>query len=452
MPATPKECTNIQDSMDNGGTPIDKCRTVMKENCAKGRNIYESVIKAGLESHDAFRKNCLNMIASENSVSPLARKALDSDLANRYTVGQVGNRLFPGIENFDPVEDKAVELVKLGLHAKYATVQPTSGMMANQVAYYALLNPGDRVLSVEGRHGGHYSHEKGVDGKGKAKRMLDFYGAEVEYLPFDPTEYNICVEQAKPVIEKFKPKLIIIGASEMLFPAPIRELRAVSGPETQILYDAAHVAGLIFGGQFQQPLEEGADMVSSSTNKSLGGVCHGMVAWNNEHYSPLVLDALKPLFTSNHHAQEVASVAITLAENFDYGHAYAEQVVRNSKALGQSLYDNGIDMIGAHKGFSESHMVLALLDEPSGPIVKRLAQANIICNTCPDPKAPDGAVETGLRIGTSELTRKGLTESEMAVVGELMARVIKDPSQVEEVKKEVQELVNAFPEQHFCFR
>ena len=310
-----------------------------------GKENFERILKR-VEDHGEHRRSCLNMIASENSVSSAALSVMGTDLANRYTVsGRLDpkERFFPGLEIYNGLEESAIEMTRNALGAEYVTLHPVSGMMANMVAYYALIDPGDTVFSVQERHGGHYSHRRGTDGEGLAQTMLDFYRAKVEYLPFDGKEYDLDYTAIETMLTEapVKPKLLIVGASEMLFPIDLLRLREICdrcGNGTKILYDAAHVAGLIFGGRFQSPLVEGADMFSTSTNKSLGGVDHGLVAWNDPVYNARVEHALVPLFTSNHHAQEVASVAVTLAENVDFGEEYADQVIKNSKTLGEALY------------------------------------------------------------------------------------------------------------------
>ena len=426
-----------------------------------GKENFERILKR-VEDHGEHRRSCLNMIASENSVSSAALSVMGTDLANRYTVsGRLDpkERFFPGLEIYNGLEESAIEMTRNALGAEYVTLHPVSGMMANMVAYYALIDPGDTVFSVQERHGGHYSHRRGTDGEGLAQTMLDFYRAKVEYLPFDGKEYDLDYTAIETMLTEapVKPKLLIVGASEMLFPIDLLRLREICdrcGNGTKILYDAAHVAGLIFGGRFQSPLVEGADMFSTSTNKSLGGVDHGLVAWNDPVYNARVEHALVPLFTSNHHAQEVASVAVTLAENVDFGEEYADQVIKNSKTLGEALYENGVDMVASHKGFSESHMVLARIGDHAKQIMRALERANIILSLCHMPE-DKGAIETGLRIGTGEMTRMGMTEDVMTYVGELMARVIDnytDEAITEQVRHDVEKLTAMYQEQQYCYR
>lgn len=386
-------------------------------------------------------------------MSPKTREVLNSDLGNRYTVGP-SERLFPGLNDYTKIEQIAIGMLKAMLSAKYVNVQPLSGMVANQVAYYATINRGDTVLSVSEKYGGHYSHRAG-HGEKKAETLLDLFGAQVAYLPFDENEYNLDMEASAELINKVKPKLIIVGASEMLFPIPLAELRKIADETkvgTKILYDAAHVFGLILGGCFQDPLNEGADMISSSTNKTLGAPCHGIVACNDEEkYKKAIEHALVPLFTSNHHAHHVTGLAVTLAEMQSFGKDYATQVIRNAKAMGKALDECGIKVVAAHKDYTESHtIVVDTQNNSSQLIVDLLASANIILNSCPVPTAPDGP-DTGLRIGAAEMTRMGMKEPEMRLIAELIAEVVKNPSKIKSIRSKIIALREEFQDQHYCF-
>lgn len=439
---------------------------------------YKEIIES-LNKHESYRAKCLNMIASENAMSPATRTILSSDLGNRYSVGPY-ERWFPGLEEYTKIEKKAIDLTKELLPgADYVTVQPVSGMNANQVAYRALINRGDLVFVVEEKHGGHYSHRKGEDFLGdngknsKAISLLEEYGANVDYLPFDEEKYNIDSESSVEKILKDKPNLIIVGASEMLFPAPLKELRkAADQVGAVILYDAAHVFGLILGGEFQNPLVEGAHIVATSTNKTMGGPDHGLIAWTGELQEKLKLDkligtSLVPFYTSNHHSHHVAGVAVTLAELKVFGKDYARQVIKNAKVLGAALNKYGVKVLGENMGFSESHEVLIDIEEASnnsnideasrlGNQAKLdLAKANIIVSRCPIPSSltvgHDGEPNTGLRLGTNEMTRMGMDEMQMIQIAEYVADVLKHRKTPEEVKIEVEKFRLNYQTQRYCF-
>lgn len=398
-----------------------------------------------MKKQTAYRQECLNCIASENVMSPMASSMLSTDLANRYTVGRPYARWFPGFEYYDKVENIAEKLSRKLFHARYANVQAPTGMIANMAAYATLLKPNDMVLSLPVKHSGHYSHV--------AKNMLSLFQAKVEPLPFNEEEYSIDVEKAKQLILKKRPGMIILGTSEFLFPAPVKELRKVCDQtNTKILYDASHVSGLVAGQTFQNPMADGADILTLSTNKTLAAPSHGIVACNDvEKYQPKIEHAMVPLLTSNHHAHHVAALAVTLAEFEAFGHSYAIQIIKNAKALARALYAEGVKVLCPEKDFTESHAILVDSIYNAKEAVKLLAEANIMTNSFQLPWNDDN-FESGIRIGTNELTRLNMKEREMKFVAKLMADVILERRKPTNVKRDVIELSKNFQKIIYCFQ
>jgi len=403
---------------------------------------YKKILQ-NIAAHNQYRGECLNLIAAENVMSPASQRALSSDLNNRYTVGQPGNRWYAGSQYFDHIEQTAIDLAKKLFHAKYANVQALSGMMANLTAYFTLLKPGDLVMSLPVRNSGHYSHVQ--------TGMLALFQARVDFLEFDEKNYTIDIERSISKIKKLKPKLVILGTSEFLFPAPVRELKKICDQVgCKILYDAAHVAGLIAGQSFQNPLQEGADFLSFSTNKTLGGPDQGIVACNDSSYRKKIEYAIVPMFTSNQHAHHIAGVAITLAEFEQFGPQYSQQIIKNAKTLASSLYNEGVDVLCPHKNFTESHTVLCNVKNSGKSAMKNLEKANIITNYFQLPQNTANN-PTGIRLGTNELTRLGMKEKEMKKVGQYLAAIILNKSSKEKIKKQVAELRHNFQKIHYCF-
>jgi glycine hydroxymethyltransferase len=253
------------------------------------------------------------------------------------------------------------------------------------------------------------------------------------------------------------PKLIMFGASVFPFPHPVKELSDFFHEIGAIVcYDAAHVAGLIAGGQFQDPLREGADVMTLSTHKTLPGPQGGMVlSW--EKYADKIKKATFPGNVSNHHLHHVAGKAVALAEMMAFGKEYAQQIIKNSKALGQALYERGFKVLGEKKGFTESHVLLIDITEygDGGTIEKTLEKSNIILNRNLLPydlkfgrhfEAPGG-----IRCGTAECTRLGMKESDMEYIAELMTRVVIKKEDPEKVKKDVIEFRKNFQKVHYAF-
>ncbi|MBI3577743.1 DegT/DnrJ/EryC1/StrS family aminotransferase [Candidatus Gottesmanbacteria bacterium] len=243
-----------------------------------------------------------------------------------------------------------------------------------------------------------------------------------------------------------------MGTSEFLFPAPIRELRKVCDETgTKILYDAAHVSGLIAGQTFQNPLTEGADVLSMSTNKTLAAPDHGLVACNDyKIFQKRIERAVVPLFTSNHHAHHVAGLAITLAEFEQFGQAYATQVIKNAQVLAKALYDQGLAVLCPHKNFTQSHTVLFDAVISGNEAMKMLEQANIITNPFQLPWNHEKN-STGMRIGTNEVTRLGMKEKEMKIIAEFMAAVLLKRKKSESIRRDIIEFRQSFQNVQYCF-
>ena len=399
-------------------------------------------------SHNAWFKDSIPLIASENIMSPLAREVMNSDLHNRYAEGLPGRRYYQGNIFVDQIETLCENLAKEVFGCKFADVRSTSGTVANLAVLMALAKPRDKMTTVALSDGGHISHAKiGATG---------LRGVRIYSYPFDEKNMNIDVQGAKRLIREVKPKVALFGQSVYLFPTPLDEIKDVFAEvNCSTWYDAAHVLGLIAGGRFQDPLREGIDVVSGSTHKTLPGPQHGMII------SDLSKDGLEtslrrgvfPGVTSNHHLHSVAALAVTLAETKEFGKAYADQTVRNAKALGQALHERGMDVLCEHLGFTESHTIVIDVEQYHGgaKVAKTLEEANIILNKNLLPWDSDPVRPHGIRIGSQELTRLGMKEAQMVEVAELISRVVVKQEPPEKVKPDVVELKRQYTKLHFCF-
>ncbi|MEM3672635.1 MAG: serine hydroxymethyltransferase [Candidatus Bathyarchaeia archaeon] len=424
---------------------------------ANPREEYNHIFSL-LEQHHKWFRECIPLIASENIPSPAVREALTTDFGNRYAEGWPGERVYAGCCYIDQVEFKCIELMKKLFSAEFVDVRPISGVVANLVVYTAFTEPGDTMMALSIPCGGHITMGKKELG-GTAGAV---HGLVVEYLPLDYKELNIDVDKAKERIDKLAaegrpPKLVMFGASVFPFPHPIKELadtvRAVGGT---VGYDAAHVAGLIAGKQFQDPLKEGADVVSLSTHKTFFGPQHGgVLSW--EKYADKIKRATFPGMVSNHHLHAVAGVAVACAEMLEFGREYASQVVKNAKALAQALYERGLNVLAEHKGFTQSHVILIDVTKQGdgGTIEATLEKANIIINRNLLPwdikEGRHFQHPGGIRLGVSEVTRLGMRESEMVEIAELIKRVVIDREPPEKVKTDVAEFRKEYQKVHYCF-
>jgi glycine hydroxymethyltransferase len=421
------------------------------------REEYNRVFEL-LQKHHQWFGEVIPLIASENIPSPAVREALISDFGNRYAEGWPGERVYAGCTYIDEVENLCIRMMKKLFRAEFADVRPISGVVANLVIYTAFTEPGDTMMALSIPCGGHITMGKKKLG-GTAGAV---HGLNVEYLALDYEEMNIDVDRTKERLKKLvnkgkTPKLVMFGASVFPFPHPLKEL-ADSFHEigATVGYDAAHVAGLIAGGCFQDPLREGADVMSLSTHKTFFGPQHGsVVSW--ERYAEKIKRATFPGMVSNHHLHAVAGVAIACAELLEFGKEYATQVIRNAKALAQALYEQGFNVLAEHKGFTESHVILIDITKQGdgGTIEKELERANIIINRNLLPwdikEGRHFMHPGGIRLGTSELTRLGMKEAEMVEIAEFIKRVVMDRESPEKVKEDVVEFRKNYQKVHYCF-
>ncbi len=316
------------------------------------------------------------------------------------------------------------------------------------------------MLALAIPNGGHISMGR-RDFSGTAGAV---HGLEVEYFVFNRNEMNIDVEKTKQRIEKMvseekrPPKLAIFGGSLFLFPHPVTELAdAFHSIGAIVAYDAAHVAGLIAGGKFQDPLKEGADVVSLSTHKTLFGPQGGTVL-SFEKYAEQIKKATFPSNTSNHHLHNLAGKAIAFAEMMEFGKEYAKQIIANAKELGQALHELGFNVLAEYKGFTESHQVAVDVTKYGlgGDMEKTLESANIIVNRQLLP----GDIQAGrhytnpggIRIGTSEITRIGMRQSHMPEVAQFIKRLVIDKEDPRKVKADVSAFRRDFQKVHYCFQ
>lgn len=411
-----------------------------------------------LQQHHKWFQETIPLIASENVPSPAVREALTTDFGNRYAEGWPGERVYAGCRYIDQVELVCINLVKKLFRAEFVDVRPISGVVASLVVYTAFTEPGDVMMALSIPCGGHITMGKKKLG-GTAGAV---HGLVVEYLPLDYKELNIDVDRTRKRIAKLArngraPKLVAFGASVFPFPHPVKELaETVHEVGATVAYDAAHVAGLIAGGCFQDPLREGADAVTLSTHKTLFGPQHGgVLSW--EKYADKIKRATFPGMVSNHHLHALAGVTIACAEMLEFGKEYTQQIIRNSKALGQALYERGFNVLAEHKGFTESHVLLIDITKhgDGGTIESELEKANIIINRNLLPwdikEGRHFMHPGGIRLGTSEITRLGMKESEMEEIAEFIKRVIIDKEAAEEVKNDVRSFRKDYQKVHYCF-
>ena len=424
---------------------------------SSNKEAYERIFQS-LEKHNQWFNDSIPLIASENVPSPAVREAIISDFGNRYAEGWPGERVYAGCTYIDEVEIQCMNLANKLFGSEFADVRPTSGVVANLAIYSAFSNPGDVMIAPSIPAGGHISHGK-KEHSGTAGLV---HGLDIEFFAFDSEEMNLDVDKTKAKVEDLKsqnrlPKIAMFGGSVFLFPHPVKELADfLKGYDIHINYDAAHVAGLIAGGEFQDPLREGVDTMTMSTHKTLFGPQGGLVL-AFEKNAEVIKKAMFPGLTSSHHIHHMAGKAVAFAEALEFGKDFAAQTIKNAKALAEELNNLGFKVLGEKKGFTQSHQtVVNVLDYgDGGKIEADLEKANIIVNrqlVPGDLKAKRHYMHPGgIRLGSSEVTRLGMKESDIRQIASLIKNVVIDNKDAKEIASQVLEFRKNFQKTQYCF-
>jgi len=383
-----------------------------------------------VKEHETWRtKQCLNLIPSENIMSPHVRALLSSELAHRYTAR---DHFYMGTHYTDKIEQYGEKLAKQLFKAETADLRPLSGHIADLIVLANLTNPGDTLMCISPTDGGYPGMwNEGLAGLLKLKTLA---------FPFSRKDMNIKTEQAKQAIARAKPRVVIFGASLITFPQPVKELAQTAKENgATVGYDGSHVLGLIAGQQFQDPLREGAQTLFGSTHKTFFGPQGGIILANKEPGETLK-EKIYPAYVDNAHWNRIAALTLALAEAKKFGKAYATQIIRNSKTLAKALDDYGFPVICKHLDYTDSHQTIIDYGnyEKGRRIAKKLQKVNIITDCV-------------IRIGTDEITRRGMKQPEMTKIAELLKRTVKDKENPENIKKEIAKLNRQFQKTQYCF-
>jgi glycine hydroxymethyltransferase len=375
--------------------------------------------------HDA-----INLQASENVMSPEARSLLSTDFGHRYTLpedlapGLTGlKNAYRGTKHTDAMEALSERHARDLFRSAYASLKPLSGHLAGFMLLQACCKRGDRILVISAAHGGYDGYMPGF--------LPAYLGLSVDFLPFDVQAWNLDPKAAADAIIETKPRLVLVGASLILFPYNLRWLRGACDDVGTILgYDASHVLGLIAGGEFQRPMMEGVDVLAASTHKSFPGPQGGVFLSNRKDLFDRAMQTFLWRIQDNAHWNRIAATAQVLLEMKEFGPAYAKQVIANSKVLGKQLDLGGLPVKFASLGYSGCHQVhldLDALKEKWGLLpaqfADRLEANNLI-------------VDAVGRIGTAEITRMGATEEHIRSIADLIGRAARG----EDVRGEVAEV------------
>jgi len=383
-----------------------------------------------VQMHQQWRgTQCLNLIPSENIMSPAVRELLSSDFGNRYTAR---DRFYMGTRFTDEIEQYGEKIARDVFRAETADLRPLSGHIADLIFLGSFIKPSDKLMCVSPKDGGYPGMWK--DG------LAGLFNAGTAPFPFSRNDMNIKVEEAKETIKHVKPKVVVFGASLITFPQPVKELTEIAHENDSIVgFDGSHVMGLIAGGEFQDPLREGACALFGSTHKTFFGPQGGIILADKEH-GEIMKAKISPGIVDNAHWNRIAALTLALAEMKEFGKAYAQQIVHNAQTLAKALHDYGFPVVCQHLGFTQSHQ--AVLDyggyKQGRAVAEKLQRANII-------------TDCGIRIGTCEVTRRGMKEKEMLKIAELIKRTVLNGENPENIKKDVIKLNSEFHKVEYCF-
>lgn len=404
--------------------------------------VYQEDEEVGQAIKDEYARQNRNieLIASENIVSPTVLYAMGSVLTNKYAEGYPGKRYYGGCENVDVVENIAIERVKKLFGCEYANVQPHSGAQANMAVFFAMLNPGDTYMGMSLDAGGHLSHGSPVNFSGKYFNCVPYGVDENGYIDYD----NI-LELAK----QYKPKLIIAGASAYPRIIDFKKFREIADKVgAYLMVDMAHIAGLVATGLHPSPFPY-ADVVTTTTHKTLRGPRGGVILSNNEINEKFNFNkAIFPGTQGGPLEHVIAGKAVAFKEALDPSFKeYQSQIVKNCKALANSLRNKGFNMV---TGGTDNHLLLLDLtnfDITGKELQNRCDNVYITLNKNAIPNDPRSPfVTSGVRIGTAAITSRGMKEEDMEIIADLIYQTVTDyENNIDNIREKVVTLCNKYP-------
>lgn len=375
-----------------------------------------------VKRHEEYRSRSLNLVASENVLSRTALSVLSTDLNGRYAADFYGGNRY-----IKEIIDRVDELLKALFNVDFASSKPVSGTISLVATILALSKKEDRVGILHFENGGF-------------PLQIEAFSRIPVYLEYDPYKHNIDIDKTVELLLKEKPKLVILGASRILFPQPIREIaETVHDYGGYVCYDGSHVLGLIAGGEFQDPIGEGADVLVGSTHKTFPGPQGGAFLTNDVEIYRSYLELIELPFTlvDNPHVARIAALGVTVEEMLKFGRDYAKQVIVNAKRLAESLGDLGLELEAKELGYTKSHQIYISNKYDRLEIKRRLEEAGIF-------------IDTLGRMGSQEVTRRGMGEREMEKIAKLTIDVISGEDTVS-VRETVIELASNFNKVHYSF-
>jgi fluorothreonine transaldolase len=398
-----------------------------------------------IEQEEVESAAVLHLTANETLLSPAAQRVLSTSLGNRYLLehlemredspSRLNNFLYRGMNGINAIEASATEVCRQLFGADYAEFRCLSGIHAMQTTFAALSQPGEKIMRISTKDGGHFLTE--LICRSFGRRSCTYAYRDISELDLDHT---------RQVFEAERPTLLFLDAMNYLFPFPVRELKEMCG-EVPLIYDASHTLGLIAGGQFQDPLAEGADILQANTHKTMFGPQKGIILGNSRGLMERISYTLSNGMVSSQHTASTLALFIALHEMYVYGREYASRVVESSRYLAAALHDRGVPMIAADRGFTRNHM--SFIDNRplgAGPaLLERVLRAGIAVNRSVAFEQTDT-----MRLGVQEVVRRGFTNADFDLVADWLAQLLLHDADPEPISLAVADLVGRRHQVKYC--
>jgi glycine hydroxymethyltransferase len=391
----------------------------------KSEEIIERIETLAQQNKHIHESQCFNLNPATNVMNPRAEQLLSSGLGSRPSLGYPGDKYEMGLESIEEIEIIAAELAAEIFDAKYAEIRVASGALANLYCFMAICKPGDTIIVPPATIGGHVTHH----GAGCA----GLYGLNIIEAPVNADGYTVDIDKLAVLAQEVKPKLITIGGSLNLFPHPVAKAREIADQVgAKLMFDAAHQCGIFAGKAWPNPLTEGAHVMTMSTYKSLGGPAGGLIVTNEADLAQRLDQIAFPGLTANFDVAKSAALAVTLLDWRSHGEQYAAEMIATSKRFATELDQRGIPVFAKENGFTQSHQFAILAAEFGGgqAASKHLRKAGFLACGIGLPIPLVEGDMNGLRFGTPELVRFGITEIHIPQLAELINTALRsdDPA------------------------
>ncbi len=406
-------------------------------------DIKKLILKVQLDEIES--EDCLHLTSYENRMSRLAQSFLDSSLSFRYSFGEdpldvietKTGLMLKGLPGVIEMDNKAQELAKEMFHASISNFRPTSGLHATLCSLTTATEVGDLIYSIDPDDGGHFA----------TKHLVERLGRKSQFIPWDSKNLTIDLERFAKMIKKYPPSAIIFEHGTPLFNLPVKKAREIVGENVIIIYDGSHTLGLIAGGEFQDPLREGANILQGNTHKTFPGPQKGMIHFRDKELGKKIITSIGSGLISSQHTHHAIAEYITTFEMHSFGKEYAKQMIKNGKKLAESLSAAGFDLVNKNGIPTTSHEILIKGDKIGGHFnaARKLFATGINTN------ARVAFRQKIIRLGTQEVTRRGMKEKEMEQIAIFFKRAILDIESLEKVKKDVIEFNRSFPNIYYSF-